>query len=854
MKVPCLISNLLVLVTLLRVADAQSEEYMNLDSGWLFRQANTETWYPARVPGCVHTDLLQNRLIDDPYFRTNESDIQWIGEQDWEYSTDFSVPEKYFGYDHIELYFHGLDTYSSVYFNDNLILESDNMFRSWCVDVKPILRKSNNTLRILFHSVFKKNLPKWQQAPFRLMAYDNNDQAEIKLNMYSRKAGFHYGWDWGPRLITCGIWRPVQVRAWSNVQLQDLYIQQNTLNDNKAKLTAQFQLLVDRNASFNLQILVDGVPLAQKKVNLKPGLQTIALDFVIKQPKRWWCNGLGEPHLYRITGVLRQSQTEQKIEHHIGLRTLRIVREEDKFGRSLYVELNGLPVFMKGANYIPQDNFQNRVTTERYEHIIRSAAEANMNMLRVWGGGIYQDDLFYDLCDRYGILLWHDLMFSCAMYPADEDFLANVKEEVRQNVIRLRNHPCIAIWCGNNEVDISWYGWGWKSLYPPEVQKKYEADLHQLFRVTIPEVLQNVDPLRYYHPTSPNAGYNDISYGEGDIHYWGVWHGKEPFTHFEKHVARFVSEYGFQSYPQMATIESFTLPEDRDLHSPVMLAHQRCMADGRRDKEYGNRLIQTYMEQHYRLPKNFADYLYLSQVLQAEGVKMAIEIHRRHKPYCMGTLFWQIDDCWPVASWSSIDYYGRWKALHYFARKAYAPILISPVVKGDSLSVYLVSDEPTPRKARLILTSMDFRGRVIEEKTYPFDLPANSAALVFSGHVSQWLKDHDHREVCLQAILKAGENILVDAIQYFALPKDLHLTRPQIDCQVERRENGYRLFLKTDALAKNVYLSSTDADATFSDNYFDLLPGQTVVIDYRVKDAKVQLPQGLRIRSLWDTN
>lgn len=841
--------SLLGLISIMMSFDVHAKGSMlrqQLPASWEFRQADQLEWLPAQVPGCVHTDLLSKHVIPDPYFGLNETELQWIGEKDWDYRTTFRADSTLLQRRHVELVFEGLDTYAEVFLNGVSILQADNMFRTWRTDVKPHLRTGENEIRIYFTSVFHENLPKWAKAPFRLMAFPNNDQADVRVNMYSRKAGFHFGWDWGPRLITCGIWRPAYLQAWDDYRLMDVRYVQKALNDNRADLEAVFTITADANLQIPLSINTPEKQLAQRSVTLHPGEQQIVLPFSIAKPRRWWCNGLGEPHLYTMTA----NSGDQSLTSNIGLRTLRVVRETDEHGRSLYIELNGVPVFMKGANYIPQDNFQNRVTAHRMEHIVRSAAQANMNMLRIWGGGIYEDDIFYDLCDRYGILIWHDMMFACAMYPADAHYLDNVRAEVLDNVRRLRNHPCIALFCGNNENEVGWYTWGWKELYPAEIQARYEADMHKLFHEVIPQAIAEADPERYYHPSSPIAGFNHVGYGEGDIHYWGVWHGKEPFSHFKKNIARFVSEYGFQSYPEAATIAAFTYPEDRSLHSPVMLSHQRCMADERRDREYGNRLIRTYMEQSYRVPKDFDSYLYLSQVVQAEGVRQAIEAHRSAMPYCMGSLFWQIDDCWPVASWSSIDYYGRWKALHYVARKAYAPFLIVPAVESETLTVRIVSDDLKDTVARLTLTLRDFHGRIVKSDQKEILIKANSAALHYEAQVSTWLSKDDTANVMLYVELQKNEKRLSDACHYFAEVKDLQLPMPILHYDLKKVQAGYDIRLRSEVLVKNICLSTDAGDGKFSDNYFDLFPGLPVSVLY---SEGADLQGRLKITSIRDT-
>jgi beta-mannosidase len=825
-----------------------------LHQKWQFRQAGESLWQPAKIPGNVHLDLINNGLIEDPFFRTNENDLQWIGEKDWEYQTTFQVEQEFLRHERIELIFQGLDTYADVYLNDSLLFSANNMFRTWGIEAKPFLKVGDNCLRIYFHSVFKKNIPKWKNAPFRLMAFANNDQADTQINMYSRKAGFHFGWDWGPRLVTCGIWRPVFLIAWNTAHLKDLQIYQESVSPEKAMLRANFYITAEKDTSVYLKISDTEHTLITEEVFLKSGEHTYPVHFQIEKPRLWWTNRLGEQHLYQFSGTIENDdQILDQLSVQFGIRKLEVIREKDENGQSLYIKLNDVPVFMKGANYIPQDNFQTRITSERYEHMIRSAAEANMNMLRIWGGGIYEDDIFYELCDRYGILVWQDFMFACAMYPADEEFLENVRQEILQNVRRLRNHPSIALYCGNNENEISWYQWEWKSKYSPEVQKIYEEDLYKLFYQVIPDAVKDVDPDRYYHPTSPNTGYNDIPYSEGDVHYWGVWHGRETYTSFRTNIGRFMSEYGFQSFPEMSTIEKFTLPEDHFLDSEVMLSHQRCMADNRRDKQYGNRLIKEYMSRHYHIPKDFSSFLYVTQILQAEGVKMAIEAHRRHKPFCMGSLYWQIDDCWPVASWSSIDYFGNWKALHYFVKHAYNKVLISPVVEDDILQIFIISDLLEPIDARMVVEIFDFNGVSQFHKIIPVSILANVSNSYFKEPLKEMLKNLNRDNLVLKTDLLADDQLLSTNLFYFSPVKDLNLPDVQIKKLINEIDGGYKIILQSRKLAKNVYLYIPGINGFFTDNFFDLLPGIDKKINFHCTEKIKNIEDKLILRTILDT-
>ena len=827
----------------------------NINENWTFHQEGEVENYTATVPGCVHTDLINNNMIEDPFFGTNEKNLQWIGKKNWIYKTNFNLNTDLLAKSNINFVFKGLDTYADVYLNDSLILSADNMFREWKIDCKKYLKENDNSLQIKFRNVFDENMPKWENAPFRLTAYDNNDQADTMLVMYSRKAQFHYGWDWGPRFITAGIWRPIYLEAWDELDLEAVQIIQDKVSKEKAELRAVFEIRSSINQKADVIINIPEANLSfEKNVELAEGENQINIDFAIDNPKLWWSNGLGEQFLYNFElKVKNENDLIDTINEKIGIRSLEVIREEDEFGKSFYVKLNGVPVFMKGANYIPQDNFQNRVGFNEYDFIIKSAAEANMNMLRVWGGGIYEEDIFYDLCDKYGILVWQDFMFACAMYPADDDFNNNVTKELIDNVKRIRNHPSLALYCGNNEVNISWYSWGWKDKYSEDIQKIYEKNLENLFYSVVPNALAQADSTRYYHPSSPIAGFKDSWNGDGDMHYWGVWHGKEKFDKFYDNIARFMSEYGFQSYPESNTINKFTNPEDRELHSEVMLSHQRCMSDARKDNEYGNRLIETYMDYMYKKPKDFKSYVYVSQLLQAEGIKKAIEIHRRNMPYCMGTLYWQINDCWPVASWSSIDHYKNWKALHYFAMKAYSDLIISGNYVNDSLNIHVISDRLDKVEGLLNISVRDFSGKEISNNSFQLFVNANSSKKYISIEKEKLLKNVDESKVYVILEFTDSQKTIASQIFYFVDPGKLNLVNPELDYNVISDGKNTSIELTSNSLAKNVWLSIEDRYLLLSDNYFDVFPGVKKIISVKSEIDKEVLMNKLKAISLIDT-
>ena len=693
-----------------------------LDSGWEFRQSSNGSmaiapvWRPAQVPGLVHEDLLRNDLIPDPYYRDNEAKVQWIEDADWEYRTTIRGTSALLAMDHVELVFEGIDALAEVYLNGVQILKTDNMFREWRLDVKSQLKPGNNELLVRFPSVISgaakvAETDKWRSLTQPLPAEKT----------YIRKAAFEYGWDWGPRLVTVGIWRPVRLEGWNQARITNLYVRQRDINKAVARVSAEVEVLAstDAMAELDLEYGHDG---KSRKLSgsfqLHPGLNELSLPVEISSPDLWYPNGYGAHPLYdfktdlKIDGDVADTRSTR-----VGLRSIVLRRERDQWGRSFEFLVNGIPVFAKGANIIPFDAIFTRVTTEKYRQVLQAAVDAHMNMVRQWGGGFYESEEFYDLCDELGIMVWQDFMFGNEWQPGTYEFKLNVQKEVEDQVRRLRNHPSIVLWCGNNETESAWR---WpqnvdiiKNL-SAETQKHMWQDYLTLFSGVIASTVNRLNPETPYWPSSPSADYEDTSdeYQSGDWHNWSVWHGMAPLTDYEKTFPRFMTEFGFQSFPEMRTVEAFTLPDDRtSITTPVMLAHQKNLS--------GNQKIHEYLRRDYPEPKDFASFLYVSQVLQAEAVKIGAEHLRRIRPRSMGSIYWQLNDCWPVASWSSVDYYGRWKALQYYARRFYNDVLVVPHEENGVLQVFVVSDrtEPVPATLRLRLMTMD--GKVLRDVSQP---------------------------------------------------------------------------------------------------------------------------------------
>lgn len=823
-----------------------------INSNWKFKQANKDEWIPAEVPGTVHTDLLKNGKIDDPYFRTNEKDQQWIEKEDWEYLTTIVVNSDIITKDKIILDFRGLDTYADVYLNDSLILEANNMFRSWQVDVESIIRSGENKLRIYFHSPIKKTEPIYDNLGYTIPV-SSNDQADKKLSIFSRKAPYHFGWDWGPRFVTSGIWRPIVLRAWDTALITDAFIEQKSLNEESADLIAQLAYEVTRPFVGEFEIFVDGKSVKKSTVDLVLGIHQDNLTFSIESPELWWPNGLGDQKIYEIEIHLRkEDKIIDEIKLKTGLRTIELVQEKDQHGHSFYFKVNGKPVFMKGANYIPQDNFLTRVSSERYEHILQSAVDANMNMIRVWGGGIYEDDIFYELCDEKGLLVWQDFMFSCAMYPGDEAFLQNVQVEAEENVKRLSHHPSLALWCGNNEILMKWSGWRnnanqegnqvplWETKEDSlKITQAYDSIFKNILPTTVKAYGQGV-PFWESSPMALGGGFDD--WKSGDSHYWGVWWGQEPFESYQKNIGRFMSEYGFQSFPELKTVKAFTDEGDLDIYSDVMNAHQRS--------SIGNKTIANYLQRHFNEPKDFESFLYVSQLLQAEGVKVAMEAHRIKKPYNMGSLVWQLDDCWPVASWSSIDYYGRWKALHYYTKRAFDENLVAFEKDKNAIKIHAVTDSYDDLKANLVIEILDFNGKKLFTEEKKIKVKANSSEEIWKGSIKDLLKKLKPNEIYLKAKIIQDENIVAENTLLLIPYKELKLEAPEIKYDFIEKDNKLFIELKSNKTAFGVYFKSGDLDLLFSDNFFTLHAKETKLIEVIGNIQAFEVKNKLTISSL----
>ena len=831
---------------------------MEINSDWEFCQERVGIWYPATVPGVVHTDLIDNGIIEDPFFRLNERGVQWVDKEDWIYRTRFDVGEDMFSKDNITINFYGLDTYADVTLNGEKIISADNMFRKWSADVKNILLEKGNELEVYFHSPIKVAMPMYDALPYHYVA--RNDQSangglfDKALSPFTRKAGYHYGWDWGPRLVTSGIWRKVEMEAWNDIKIDDLSVRTLKTGKSSADMEATVSVLSTKdysNAKLTISDRGTGKIYGVATSPLKKGHNTVKIGFDVKNPRLWWCNGMGKPELYEFSASVSAGDTIlDEIACTTGIRTVHVEKEEDGYGRSLKFILNGVPVFCKGANYIPSDSFLPRVTEEKYRKTVEDAVAVNMNMLRVWGGGIYEDDIFYELCDSLGIMVWQDFMFACSVYPAEGALLENIRQEAIYNVCRLRNHPCVVYWCGNNECQDSFLR-NWSKEMDRQVPgcseivwKQYETQYYDLLASVVEEYGNGTG----YQPTSPFADYGVLSNDhDGDRHYWGVWHGKLPISEYNRQRSRFFSEYGFQSFPAYSSVMKFAPDEkDHDIYSEVMMSHQR-------GGMHANGLIETYLENEYHKPDDFRHFLYVSQVLQGDAIKTAIEAHRRDKGYCWGTLFWQHNDCWPVASWSSRDWYGTWKAQHYFAKGAFANLLVSAVEKNDSLYVYIVSDSLETVSGTLSIDRIALKSSEINNITArKVRIPENCSSLAAVIPSEQIAGNSNKNEVAVRLSFNSGSRT-VSNIYYPCKQKDMMFPDAGISVSTGMADGKYAVTVTSSNFARAVYVSTGSESLHFSDNFFDLLPGESKTVYAETGQDKEILDSMLETVSLSDT-
>jgi len=810
---------------------------------WEFRQVGMDQWAPATVPGGVHTDLLALGSISDPFVGDNEKKVQWVAEADWEYRRIFSVDEELAQRAHIDLICDGLDTLATVSLNGVILGSTANMFRQFRWDVKDLLKPGENEIGITFSS------PVRYCAEREKVRHMQGVPQGLPGAPHLRKAPCQFGWDWGPQLPPIGIWKDIRLEGADDARIENVHLRQFHTED-QVRLEAEVTIQAWHQGEYDILIqVISPTGEVWETSNLIDETQCAKVFIIIDHPQLWWPNGYGEQPLYQVQISLKGEQAEDEKFYQIGLRTIELRQDPDAWGKSFTFVVNGQPILAKGSNWIPADSFPTRITRERLEKLLRDAVLTHQNMLRVWGGGFYEDDRFYDICDRLGILVWQECIFSCSVYPLDEpDFLENVHQEVLENVRRLRHHASLALWCGNNEMEWGLVSWEWPGINLEPIKAAYTQFFHQL----LPAWIASEDPDHAYWPSSPSSGvaFQDPNGQEqGDSHYWEVWHGRKPFSAYRTQLPRFMSEFGFQALPPMETIRSFAEEKDWNMTSYIMECHQKNAS--------GNQLIIAQMLDSFRLPKDFESLVYLSMVLQAEGIRYGAEHWRRHPERVSGILYWQLNDCWPVASWSSLDYFGRWKALHYAAKRFYAPVLLSIEDAPPVQTVYITNELRERWEGTLTWSLETLDGDVAKTGFQKVTAEPRQAMKLCEVDFSTILKDDPDlaRSLVFIAELWQGEQMVSRQTAYFAPSKHLELKEPEISAQVKVENETAHITLTAASFSRLVELTFEGEETVFSDNYFDLPAKRSISVTVPIPAGweETEIQTALKIRSVYDT-
>ncbi len=763
-----------------------------------------------QIPGTVLSGLLAAGKIKDPFYRTNEDATRALFWKDYVFTRTFDVDEELLAQQHIVLVCEGLDTLAEISINGTFLAKTDNMHRTWKFQAKKLLHPGKNEIQIVFRSVlrFIEDYPYEAHKKINYIPCGS-----MKGNQLLRKAHSMFGWDWGPQTIDAGIFRDIYLQGYSHARIEDIRIHQQHAKNVSVQTSITLSESIP-GQKLCVELSEDGAdkPL-QTKLCKTNADGVAAVDFVIENPKLWWPNDYGDQPLYIVrTTLLDEDGTSlESITRRIGLRTLTISQEKDEWGNEFAFCVNGVKIFTRGGNYIPDDCLYTRITEKKLDYILESCRRAHFNCVRVWGGGYYPSDAFYDLCDEKGLIVWQDLMYACNVYDVTDAFAENCRQETYDNVRRLRHHASLGLWCGNNEIESAWDHWGDFQKETPYLR----ADYIRLFEEVLPKAVQEADGETFYWHSSPSSGGcfdNPDDANRGDTHYWDVWHGQKPFTDYRKYFFRFCSEFGFQSFPCAKTVNSFTLEDDRNIFSRVMESHQK--------NDAANGKMLYYLSENLRYPKDLTHLLYASQVLQGMAIKYGVDHWRRNRGRCMGTLYWQINDDWPAPSWSSIDYFGRWKALHYMAQKFYAPHAVSMTLEDHRCHVYFSNESFETTEYSLTLSIRDLSGNVLETYETKGNSPAFSAIETAVVDICSWEDQKD--DVFLEAVIHTKDQKVLKDVETLVPYKYLNLKKPVISTEAEETNDAFILHISSDCFAPFVALDFDDADVIFSDNFFHL--------------------------------
>lgn len=784
----------------------------NLSGLWKMKEVGSSRVYDAVIPGSVMSVLLEAGEIENPYYRDNEKKMRPYFEKDYEFYRTFSLSGDHLMQDEVDLVFYGIDTVADIFVNGKKIARVKNMHRTYRFSVKNELHPGTNELKLVIYSPLKyiENYSSSPDKEINAVACGSE-----KGSQYIRKAHSMFGWDWGPKLPDIGIFRDVVLESYSKVRIEDVFISQEHAGGGVTLFVDPILKIIDK-IPMEIEVCVTGQDPAVKVIRMpeQTGITTKKgeneLKIPIRRPQLWWPNGLGEQPLYEVSVVVKKAGTiyDEKV-MRIGLREISLSREKDTYGEEFAFVVNGRKIFAMGANYIPEDCIYSHITEDIQRSLVGSAARANFNFLRVWGGGYYPSDAFYDFCDEYGILVWQDLMFACNIYDLTQDLEENILAEVKDNVSRLRHHASLALWCGNNEMEMAWSDWS--SFY--EHAPALKSDYIKMFEYLLPKAVKENDVNTDYWPSSPSSGGNfDAPQDEtrGDCHYWDVWHGQKPFTEYRKHFFRFCSEFGFQSFPCKKTVDSYTLPSERNIFSSVMELHQK--------NEWANGKIIYYLSDNFLYPKDFESLLYVSQLLQGMAMRYGVEHFRRNRGRCMGALYWQLNDIWPVASWAGIDYYGRWKALHYMAKRFYAPIAPSILQEGGKITPYVVNDSMQDTNCKVKVALMDMDGRELmhyEDESRSF---SERVLALKTFEFSRMLDNYGRENVYVEVEFIFGNGKRMTEYEVFVPYKHLNLKEANPRIRVEEEEDFYTIIVESDVFVPFITLDFINGDAIFEDN------------------------------------
>ena len=830
---------------------------LKLDQNWIMKDCKNNQTYPATVPGSVLASLMNADALKDPYYGTNEYEVRDVVWHDYTFETSFLMDECNLKEEQIDLVFYGLDTLADVTLNGHTILKSENMHRTYRIPVKSLLISGDNIIQILFHSPLQY-IKDYQYEEGKEITFVNS--GSIPGNQLLRKSHSMLGWDWGAQLPDAGIFRKIELVGYSDPILEDIIFHQEhegqivklntciTLSDFNLKTFSQ-----DVETKYHMLIkLLDPEQNELSKETIEVSRTTLEIEQIIEHPQLWWPNGLGDQPLYQIQLVFYNGEEElwQK-EYTIGLRTLTISREKDQWGSEFAFMINGIKIFTKGANYIPEDCVYPKIDKKRLDYLTDCAVRANYNCLRIWGGGYYPSDYFYDLCDKKGLIVWQDFMFACNAYDVTDAFAENVVHEVIDNVKRLRHHACLGLWCGNNEIESAWVNWdGFKKEKPA-----LKADYIKLFEYILPKAVKEAGTDTFFWPSSPSNGGNfdnPDDENNGDTHYWAVWHGLLPFSDYRKHYFRFCSEFGFQSFPSVKTVNTYTGEGDRNIFSKVMESHQK--------NDAANGKMLYYLSENFCYPKNFEHLLYVTQILQACAIKYGVEHFRRNRGRCMGSLYWQMNDNWPVASWSSIDYYGRWKALHYFAKNFYEPVAGSLMIEGERAEAWVQNETMQPATVTVTLSLKTLRFETIHTSKEQVVVKPFSAQMILAESYQSLMTEYNQEELVCEMTV-SDENGRKHTMSEVFLPyKHIKLPDPRLKYQITESDDKFVVTITAEAFAAFVELDLIEADAIFADNYFNISGNEAVTVELEKSDIwnkeKInisELDRTLKIRSLFDT-